>query len=211
MTFEALAFLKNAIKVFKSKLTDVIFVYDGVVYSINEEKSCIKSIRYNNPDRNVLSSLNYTVHVAEAIKKNEIETLQPYVQNVVNVEDNGYTYYHKVRQFLLDYGETIQSFIVSMNTSNKVCESNDLIHDVNYCSLLEDDIFAHGTGYGKILTPVRNPKYRFTLYKGLIPYLKSDRIELWFIDADNVSSFTDFKVIKSTSVLDVYTRNLLLP
>lgn len=212
MTIEALEFLKSAVRVFKLKMNDLIFIYNRSIYAINEEKSCIKCWTVlDNSMVELLDMMNNTIHVVDAIKKNEtVNTISPYVIHLVNTEDNVFTYEHKSRFLLMEYGETIKSFINSISCANRVRESEDFIHDPSYCQLLEEDIFAHGTGYGKIITPVRNRRYIFTLYKGLIPYLKTDRVELWFIDFDNCSYFTNFKVIKKASVLDVYTRNLIL-
>lgn len=200
-----LNFLKDMVRIFKCKTDDIIFIYDGIIYCINSEKSLIKMYKPNKIIQSIIN-LNSTIHVAEAI------TSATDINNIpiciVDKTNNQYTYEMIVSNLFTMYARTIKLFIDEINQSSNIIikESDNLVED-GYYRWIFDELFSFGTGYGDIVKS-KNGNYKFTIYKGLIPYLKSDKLELYFHDIQGIAFYTNFRVIKKNGTLDVFTKNL---
>lgn len=224
MINDRLGILKDVVKVFKSKSDAVIYIMNGMFFCINYELSLVKTFKpkdglYNQYEVNLL---NNTIHLAECITKmTEIPKVsnEVYMNNIIDISYNPYTYdfnVYKLRKMYTGIIFNITRVIEEDESIPIYVESEDFVNDPLYSSVFE--MFNLGTGIGDIIKAVRNPKYSFTIYKGLIPYNKSDRVMLRFIDDDYTPRnytgpkrfYTNFKVIKSCGILDVYTRNLCL-
>ena len=214
MTHGSFQILKDVIKVFKSKSDAVIYVHNGVFFCINTELSLVKVFTPKNGlyDQSDLNSLHETIHLADCISK----VIQPhdYMNNVIDIDYNPYTYEFNVYDLKRRYTSIMFNLLLVKNSTNYILESTDFVNDPYYEPILSD-IFSYGTGVGDIIK-AKNSGYCFTIYKGLVPYNKSDKVSLYFIDdifvPENYNGpkrfYTNFKMTKSGGVLDVFARNL---
>ena len=208
--------LKDVTKVFKSKADDSIIFLNGVIYCVNDELSCIKRFIPNNYPIEIMNSLNNTVHISECINPTDKIDREIYTDKFINIvykEFNPYMYDYNVTTLRNKLTSVLFTLIHDIDENSPIIESEDLVNDTSY-SFIFDELFSQGTGIGRIITAKCNPKFRFTIYKGLVPYLKSDRISLRFLLSTNpnntFSFYTDFKVNKKNGILDVFTRNLFI-
>lgn len=223
MITDRLGILKDVIKVFKCKSEAVVYVMNGVFYCINTELSLIKTFKPKDGvyDPLIVNTLCNTIHRVECINNlTEIpmDTNGILMDNLIYETYNPYIYEFEVYRLKKMYTDILFNMISIINDESSISihvESDDFVNDSAYTSVF-DDLFNLGTGIGVIFKAVRNPEYCFTIYKGLIPYNKADKVQLKFIDdifkpKDGPDRFyTNFKVIKPRGILDVYTRNIKL-
>lgn len=208
---DAIVYLKEVCRLFKCKTDDIIYIpEDGVVYCINAEKSLIK--RYICTfTREAKDLLPGTIHVFDAVSNCAEYIIANHKYEKINLVDktfNPYMYEMTVRNLLSMYGSTIEAFIQeAFNPNNSIVIDSENIIEDPYYEWIFNELFSYGTGHGDIVSS-KDGRYKFTIYKGLIPYLKSDTISLKFIDTPDIAFYTNFTVSKKKGILDVYTRNI---
>jgi len=187
--------LKELLEYSKTLKCDIIRVKDNIIYGTDSNFVHLRLIRCSNewPDM-----IFYLKDLSEFIKQMNMlgHTDNSLIFNIVEYISIRYEYIDIFDNLI----ESVNSYINnSISFSDEDLKSNDDFNTIN--------AMKAGDGVGLLKL---SEKYILTLYSGLLPVNKSDKVMVYIRDIDTYRYLANFTIVKKKFSIDVYFMYLFL-
>lgn len=201
--------INEAAKALKQKRFMIILNASAVIFGIDNINSCIKSIKldtdkfYNTLLKNtIINSRDLSNFIKSVLVQSEFEIKKKNNNSLYIISDSGVEL------------EFIYDKYIEQAYNNIICSVINYCNNTNLTEIEENvtneliDLFSIHKDDGCIYYKYKN-RYYITLFYGLLPLNKSDKIFLSiYYNKFNKSFITNFKVVKKKFIVNIFINYL---